>query len=37
MEEKELMIAVLKILLQRGSISEEVFNISVKKIMEMSM
>lgn len=32
MEEKELMIAVLRILLQRETITEEVFNKSVQKI-----
>lgn len=34
MEEKELMIAVLRILLQRGSINEDVFNSSVKRVNE---
>lgn len=36
MEEKELMVAVLRILLQRGSINEDVFNSSIKKINEKS-
>ena len=34
MEEKELMVAILRILLQKGTISEDVFNNSIKKIKE---
>lgn len=34
--EKELMVSVLRILLQRGTIDEEVFNKSVKKIKDES-
>lgn len=32
MEEKELMAAILRILLQKGTISEDVFDNSIKKI-----
>lgn len=32
MEEKELMVVILRILFQKGTISEEVFNNSIKKI-----
>ncbi len=32
MEEKELMVAILRILLQKGTISEDVFDNSIKKI-----
>lgn len=35
MEEKELMLIVLRILLQQGAISEEVFQISVTKIKNL--
>lgn len=35
MEEKELMITVLKIIFQKGTIDEEVFNKSIKMIQEM--
>ena len=31
MKEKELMVAILRILLQKGTISEEVFDNSIKK------
>ena len=34
MKEQELMVAVLKILFQKGTISEEVFDNSIKKIKE---
>ncbi len=34
MEEKELMVAILRILLQEGTISEDVFDNSIKKIKE---
>ena len=34
MEEKELMVAILRILLQKGTISEDIFDNSVKKIKE---
>lgn len=32
MDEKELMVAILRILLQKGTISEDVFDNSIKKI-----
>lgn len=35
MEEKELMVAILKILLQKGAISEDIFENSIKKIKEI--
>ncbi len=34
MEEKELMAAILRILLQKGTIKEDVFDNSMKKIKE---
>lgn len=34
MEEKELMIAVLRILLQRGTINEEIFGEALRRIDE---
>lgn len=34
MEEKELMAAILRILLQRGAINEDIFDNSIKKIKE---
>lgn len=34
MEEKELMVAILRILLHKGIINEDVFENSVKKIKE---
>lgn len=34
MEEKELMVAILRILLQKGIISEDIFDNSVKKMKE---
>lgn len=34
MKEKELMAAILRILLQKGTISEDVFDNSIKKIKE---
>lgn len=35
MEEKELMAVILRVLLQKGTISEEVFDNSIKKIKEI--
>lgn len=35
MEEKELMAVILRILLQRGTISEDIFDNSIKKIKEI--
>lgn len=35
MEEKELMAAILRILLQKEAISEDVFDNSIKKIKEI--
>lgn len=32
MDEKELMVAILRILFQKGTISEDVFDNSIKKI-----
>lgn len=34
MKEKELLVAILRILLQKGTISENVFDNSIKKIKE---
>ncbi len=34
MEEKELMVAILRILLQKGTIKEDVFDNSIKKMKE---
>lgn len=34
MKEKELMVAILRILFQNGTISEDIFDHSVKKIKE---
>lgn len=34
MKEKELMVAILRILLQKGTISEDIFDNSIKKIKE---
>lgn len=34
MEEKELMVVILRILFQKGTISEDVFDNSIKKIKE---
>jgi hypothetical protein len=36
MEQRELMIAILRILLQKGTINEDVFNKSIKKITSNS-
>ena len=35
MEEKELMAVILRILLQRGTINEDIFDNSIKKIKEI--
>ena len=37
MEQRELMIAILRILLQKGTINEDVFNKSIKKITSNSL
>lgn len=36
MEQKELMVTILRILLQKGTINEEVFNKSIKKVNSSS-
>lgn len=35
MEEKELMVAILRILFQKGIISEDIFDNSIKKMKEI--